>query len=74
MGKPTEAFGTEAVEALALWAIDVLCEPPAEIRTYATKVPASRIRQGRDILERAGIDWRGLKAGHYAETTARRTR
>ena len=49
---------------LALWAIDALCEPPAEIRTGSTKIGAELVRRGRAILEReeVDIDWRTAKA------------
>ena len=59
----TDVFGRETTDRLAAWAIDTLTYPPAEIATYSTRVPAGEIRRGREILEEAGIDWRGLKEG-----------
>lgn len=71
--RPIRIWGEEAVSELALWAIDALCEPPAEINTYSTRIPASRIRAGREILERAGIDWRELKGTRLSQQQHRRS-
>lgn len=57
----TTVFGQKAADKLAAFAIDILCEPPADITTYSTRVPANVVREGRKILEDVGIDWRKLK-------------
>lgn len=56
-----DAFGPEIADRLARWAIDALVEPPSTISTYATRLRASLIAEGRGILDDAGIDWRALK-------------
>lgn len=61
-GSVADVWGADAADRLARWAIDVACEPPADIRTYATRIPADTIRKGRAILDDAGLDWRRLKA------------
>lgn len=72
---PTEAFGREAVEALALWAIDALVYPPERIDTFTTRIPAEEIRRGRRILEdQADIDWRKLKGDGRSQAAASRER
>ena len=67
-----EALGRKAADELARWAIDALVEPPADIVTHSTRIPASEVRAGRAILERAGIDWRKLKADTRSAERARR--
>lgn len=71
----TDTFGREAADALAAWAIDVLVWPPADIRTFATTLPADEIRRGRELLTDAGIDWRKLKSdGRSAGRALRETK
>lgn len=55
-----DVFGREAVDRLALLAIDLLCACPEKIATGTTRVPASLVEQGREILDDAGVDWRLL--------------
>lgn len=69
----TEAFGPDIANRLAMWAIDVACYPPADISTFSTRVRADLIREGRQILDAAGLDWRALKhADPRSETTRRK--
>lgn len=56
-------LGRPVANALAAWAIDTLVLPPANITTGTTRVSATKVREGRAILEAAGIDWRALKGG-----------
>lgn len=65
------AFGPEVADRLAKWAIDALCEPPADIATYTTRVRADLVREGRDVLDDAGIDWRALKGDSRSARAAR---
>lgn len=55
-----DVFGREAVDRLALLAIDLLCACPEKIATGTTRVPSSLAERGREILDDAGIDWRVL--------------
>lgn len=63
MATPTisSTFGTDAANELAAIAIDLLCSPPADIRTGSTLVSADEVRRGREIMERHDIHWRALK-------------
>jgi hypothetical protein len=61
-----EAFGPEITDRLAKMAIDLLCAAPEVATTQMTRVPAALVREGREILDDAGIDWRGLVRGRVA--------
>jgi hypothetical protein len=65
------AFGPEVADRLARWAIDALCEPPADIATYMTRIRADFVREGRALLEEAGIDWRALKGDARSRLASR---
>lgn len=69
-----EAWGEEAANDLAMWAIDALMEPPTEIATFATRMPAHVIRRGREILDRAGYDWRAHKRARDGDAAAHNAR
>lgn len=64
-----EKFGPDAADQLARWAIDALVEPPDRIDTATTRIPASLVREGRAILDAAGLDWR-----YYADKQRKRRR
>jgi hypothetical protein len=80
-GRPrtvAEAFGAEAADELARWAIDVLCNGQVpekqNAHAYAAKVPWTLVHEGRAVLERAGFDWRAAHARQreqYREAAAR---
>lgn len=55
-----EAFGPEIADELARWAIDALCAVPEKLQRPSTQIPASLITTGREVLDRAGVDWRAL--------------
>lgn len=56
-----ETYGDEIADRLARWAIDCIVYPPEKIDTYSTRVPATTIRDGREILDDMGFDWRAFK-------------
>lgn len=78
MGSVTEAFGRRAADELAAWAIDVLAGPHVPVQQHATawaaKVPWSEIKRGRELLERAGIDWEQLAAASIGRRRERERR
>jgi hypothetical protein len=63
----SSVFGRDHADALAAWAIDALCYPPVEIRTGSTRISATEIRRGRELLEAAGIPWRELTGERSGE-------
>lgn len=56
----SDTFGLDIANELAAIAIDLLCDAPARITTSDTKIKASLVAEGREILDLAGIDWRTL--------------
>lgn len=65
-----EAFGPEIADELARWAIDALCMVPVSITTATTRLSARHVREGREILDRAGVDWPALTKAHFASRRA----
>jgi hypothetical protein len=57
----SDVWGVRAADELARWAIDALCEPPANISTGSTTIGRGLVERGRAILEGMGLDWRKLK-------------
>lgn len=60
----TSVFGAGAANELAAIAIDLLCDPSATRaqHTRTAYVAWDLIEEGREIMERHGIQWRTLKA------------
>lgn len=66
-----DVVGEDAAEALACWALDALVAPPVRIDTATTRISAREVKRGREILEEAGLDWRGLKADLRSKASPR---
>lgn len=67
-----DVWGVRAADELARWAIDAIVSPPARIDTATTRIPASMIARGRELLEAAGLDWRKLKGDDRSAQRVRR--
>lgn len=67
-------FGEDTADALARLAIDMLCEPPPDQSKYAysTQLPWAMVREGREIMDNAGIQWRALKKSKVSARYQRR--
>ncbi len=57
----SSVFGVAVADELAALAIDLVCAAPSrEGQTHAAKIPWSLIRETRDALDRAGIEWKSI--------------